>query len=111
MAEAGRSSRGTFVAALLLLYGVPCALAVAMRPYAASLLVPAAGPWAGRLFGHTCGIADRLPTETLLLALGGAVAWALALGLRRRPLARLPLALWWVAWVLAALGCVVNTLE
>jgi hypothetical protein len=98
----------TWTSAALVGYGVPMLLALAVHAAWKSLAVPAAGPWAGRLFGHSCGVADGLPRLSIALAIAGPLTIAMALLVRHRILARVPLALWWVAWVLLALGSEIN---
>ncbi len=93
--------------AVAVAYAVPALLALAVHASPASLAVPAAGPWAGRLFGHSCGVADGSPALSLALAVAGPVTLALALFVRRGIAARLPLLFWWVAWALLALGSLV----
>jgi len=76
-----------------------------------SALAPAAGPWAARLLGHSCGISDLLPIASVLLALAGPLAIYLA---TRRHLSRarlIPLGLWAFLWTLAGLASFINTLE
>ncbi|MEW6073390.1 MAG: hypothetical protein AB1726_12470 [Planctomycetota bacterium] len=103
------SRRGTI--AMLVAYGLPVAAAIAMRAAWPSLLVPAAGPWAARLFGHSCGMDGFAPPLTPALAVAGALALGLALLVPRSLFARLFAVLWWIAWVLAALVSIANTLE
>lgn len=120
-----------------LLAYVPLALLLfAFHPSAQTLLVPLAGPWAARLFGHSCGMSDTMPAVSITLALLALPLFYLSLapfgraselgeqratesGTTRpatktrtlRRLRHLPLAAWWIVWLLLALISVINTTE
>ncbi|MDF1800592.1 MAG: hypothetical protein P1V81_15555 [Planctomycetota bacterium] len=90
---------------------LPCLMLLVMVPEPVTLAVPLAGPWAARLYGHSCGIDSFAPLAAWgLLALG---ILCIALIIRvKSTLALLPAAaLWWPAWLFAAFLSVINTLE
>ncbi|MFT5463118.1 MAG: hypothetical protein ACI8QS_002004 [Planctomycetota bacterium] len=74
-------------------------------------LAPLAGPFAARLYGHSCGIDALLPAAAAALLVTGVACVVLAVRVRR-PLALVPLALlWWPAWLFTAFVSVVNASE
>ena len=76
-----------------------------------ALVVPFAGPWAARVFGHSCGIDGQAPVAAWGLLAFGAASIALVCVVRR-PLALLPAALlWWPAWLLSAVISAANAHE
>jgi len=90
---------------------LPAPVLFAMVPEVPTLLVPLAGPWAARLYGHSCGMDSFSPLGTWGLVILGLVSLAgLAYGLRRqRALPTVPAALvWWPAWLGAGFVSVVN---
>jgi len=90
---------------------LPFLLLFVMVPEPATLLVPVAGPWAARLYGHSCGIDSLAPLAAWGLLLLGALCITLVVRVKS-PLALLPAAaLWWPAWLFAAFLSVLNTLE
>ncbi|MEZ5974552.1 MAG: hypothetical protein R3F17_02820 [Planctomycetota bacterium] len=90
-----------------LLIAIP---AVLMRRQAISLLVPLAGPTAGRMYGHRCGMVDQAPI--LAAALGLALVLAGAAHLRwHRKTTEILLWIAYVPWGLTGLISEINTLE
>lgn len=82
-------------------------LLVSARELAAPF-VPLAGPWAARLFGHSCGVDGQTPWIAWTLLGLGAVAGLLAARVRRG-WALAPLALlWWPAWLATGLLSALN---
>ena len=86
----------------------PSVLFFAAEPEGPSLLVPLAGPWAARLYGHSCGMDSFSPVGTWGLFAFGLVSLVLA-HRAERPLAVLPAALlWWPAWLVAGVVSAIN---
>lgn len=92
----------------LLAYALPAVLFFALagsdiRP----LFVPLAGPFAARLYGHSCGVSDQGPGLTAAVSIVGGIA----LGLRlrwRSPWFTALLALWWFVWLALGFVSMVN---
>ena len=96
---------------LLAELALPGILALVATGEFLGLLVPLAGPFAARLYGHSCGLDAHAPWLTLGLVVLGLVSGAVVLRLRKI-WAWLPLALlWWPAWLLAALVSAANAHE
>lgn len=83
-----------------------------MRFELASIVVPAAGPWAGESFGHhDCTMATQFPLASRV-GLGVGVALLATLVVRpRSPVARFFVAPWWIVWAIAGLLSEANTLS
>ncbi|MFT7679901.1 MAG: hypothetical protein ACI8QC_003906 [Planctomycetota bacterium] len=93
---------------LVLECGLPSLIFLAMVRDGMALVVPFAGPWAARLYGHSCGVDSFLPAGAWGLLVLGAMSMALAIRFKR-PRAVIPAALlWWPAWLLAALASMAN---
>ena len=99
--------RFTLLAELVL----PAALALVATGELVAPLVPIAGPFAARLYGHSCGIDAHAPWSTFGLVVLGLGAGALALRVPK-VWAWIPLAaVWWPAWLFAALVSAANAHE
>jgi len=93
---------------LLLELVLPSLVVFAVTRELVALAVPLAGPFAARLYGHSCGVDANLPWATWGLVALGAASLGLALK-RRRLWAMLPAALlWWPAWLVAAFVSALN---
>ena len=94
----------------LLSYGLLAALSLWGMPEIRSLAVPLAGPFAARLWGHSCGMIDLGPQLAYPWIALGLLAVPLALR-ERRGLWLIPFWLWWGGWLLPAGISMLNTIE
>lgn len=98
------------LAFFLLSYGLLAAASLWAVPEVRSLAGPFAGPFAARLWGHSCGAIDFGPElSDSWIGLGFA---AVPLAMRKRRVLWLPpFWLWWIGWLLLAGISMINTLE
>ena len=101
-----RTSRAAF----LLSYGLLAGASLWGCPEIRSLAVPLAGPFAARLWGHTCGISDLAPQIAYPWLALGLVALPLALRVRRGPWLA-PFWVFWAGWLLLGGISMINLLE
>ena len=91
----------------ILAYGIPAMLLYGADRDIRNAFVPLAGPFAARMYGHSCGMCDHAPGWTAGLTVLGALALYLKLRLRSHGFTALAL-VWWLAWLLAGFVSMVN---
>ena len=106
-----RSKKFLVTAFLALPLACAVVLCILIRPEIQSILVPAWGPWAGWLYGHSdCTMASQWPVPVTAALTVGGIACLVVLCRKPARAARLSAAgVWALAWEFAAITSVLNT--
>ena len=91
----------------ILAYGIPAIGFLMVEADVRDFFVPLAGPFAARLYGHSCGMCDHAPGWTAGWTLFGVVALFLKLRFRSHWFTALAI-LWWLPWLLFGFVSMVN---